>query len=263
MKSLALYCKSYHKDLLRAKILKQSIDQFNVDSIPFYMSVPKEDLELFKDRLGTDGIHYLNDDDIMDKHFENNDKAQQTLKANFWRLGISDVYVSIDSDSYFIKHFQKSDFMYNDTTPYTVMHECKDFLQVDARYGMDLRRRFVENRTKTQSKIGRPGRPFDYGTPPFIFDVQVWKDWDQKVLPRLELTPEEAISEWGDEVVWYGETLLTEESIKLVPIEPMFKFFHYPIQYQEYKQLNTTEAMIAENYLGIVMQSIWNAPLRY
>ena len=48
MNKLVLYCKSYDKDVHRAKILLDSIVQFNEDDIPFYISVPESDIELFK-----------------------------------------------------------------------------------------------------------------------------------------------------------------------------------------------------------------------
>jgi hypothetical protein len=40
----------------------------------------------------------------------------------------------------------------------------------------------------------------------------------------------------------------------------MFKVFHYGQQYDEYKHLEITESQISEQYLGIVMQSNWDAP---
>ena len=38
---------------------------------------------------------------------------------------------------------------------------------------------------------------------------------------------------------------------------------HYPQQYIEYKQQNVTEEMIAQNYMGIIMQSNFNGPIKY
>lgn len=37
---MALMCKTYRRNLLRLKTLKQSIDEYNKDDIPFYIVAP-------------------------------------------------------------------------------------------------------------------------------------------------------------------------------------------------------------------------------
>ena len=53
-------------------------------------------------------------------------ESQQIVKSSFWKLNLCKNYMMIDSDSYFIKEFTCDDFLYDDETPYTVMHEQKD-----------------------------------------------------------------------------------------------------------------------------------------
>ena len=48
---LVLFCKSYRQDLRRAVQLCRSVHEFNRDSIPFYLSVPAEDLDAFAESL--------------------------------------------------------------------------------------------------------------------------------------------------------------------------------------------------------------------
>ena len=67
----------------------------------------------------------------------------------------------------------------------------------------------------------------------------------------------------SSEFSWYGESLLNFQAIPIYPIEPLFKVFHYSQQAIEYKQNNITEQMIAQNYMGIIMQSNYNAPIKY
>ena len=47
MNKIVLYCKSYDKDVDRAKQLLESIVKYNTDNIPFYISVPSKDIDLF------------------------------------------------------------------------------------------------------------------------------------------------------------------------------------------------------------------------
>ena len=64
METVVLYCKSYHLDVHRAKSLLDSINKYNVDNIPFYISVPESDMHLFKKELGESNYTLLKDEDI-------------------------------------------------------------------------------------------------------------------------------------------------------------------------------------------------------
>ena len=66
MKKLVLFCKSYSKDLLRAKRMAQSVQRFNRDAIPLYISVPSVELDLFKDNFKDIPCHFLTDEQILD-----------------------------------------------------------------------------------------------------------------------------------------------------------------------------------------------------
>jgi len=103
MHKIVLYCKSYDKDVHIAKKLLDSVIKFNVDQIPFFISVPQKDINLFKQLLGTTGYELLEDESID----SNNDgwKGQQIVKSQFWKLELCENYVCIDSDCFFIKPF--------------------------------------------------------------------------------------------------------------------------------------------------------------
>ena len=44
MENFVLYTKSYAPDVTVCKRLKDSIDKYNVENIPFYVSVPQSDI---------------------------------------------------------------------------------------------------------------------------------------------------------------------------------------------------------------------------
>ena len=128
MNKLVLYCKSYDLDVNRAKILLDSIIKYNTDQIPFYISVPKKDIELFVKVLGNESYTLIADETIDVKNAGH--KGQQIVKSQFWKLGLCENYVCIDSDCFFIKPFHVKDFMFNEQTPYTICHEYKSFFEV-------------------------------------------------------------------------------------------------------------------------------------
>jgi hypothetical protein len=265
MNKIVLYCKSHTPDLARVTSLYESIQDFNIDSIPFYVSVPQEQVSLFKESLPLAIV-------IADEEIYTGSTPgwiqQQIVKSSFWKLGLSENYVCIDSDSYFIKPFSLNDFIDLDKdTPYTVMHEQKEFFSWSAtrisQLGFDPKESFANDRQKIMDIFNRKGKYYDFGPSPTIWSSKVWEALDEYYLVPNKFTFEKLISYSPSEFSWYGESLLAFKPIDLYPVEPLFKVFHYPQQYVDYKQQGVTEKMISQNYLGIVMQSNFNAPLKY
>jgi len=60
------------------------------------------------------------------------------------------------------------------------------------------------------------------------------------------------------EMFWYGEALLKYQPIRLIPIETLFKVYHYANQYKESLQLGEDDSVLAETYLGVIKQSNWD-----
>lgn len=267
MEKLILFCKTYSGDYERVKVLKESIDKHNVDNIPFYISIERKDYELFSQ---LEGINILFDEDIYETDLRIINMPwiyQQIIKSSVWRLGITENWVCIDSDSYFIKDFRLSDFMFDNDTPYTVMHENKDLLSFEASQfntlPFDFRKSFNDDRTNIQKTFGRSGRVYDFGPTPSIWNSKVWETLETVYLQPNNITFEQLILTIPSEFSWYGEWLLYHNTFPIYPVEPLFKVFHYKQQYDLWKGLGYTEEGISKDYLGIVMQSNWGAPLTY
>jgi len=264
MDKFVIFCKSYINDVDRVKLLKDSIDKFNSDDIKFYVSVPSGDMEIFKNVIGTDGYELISDESIVGENLSENWSKQQIIKSEFWKTELCENYLMIDSDSYFIKEFSLKDFMYNDNTPYTVMHECKDLLQFASRRGMSfVKESFVGDRLFVQDIFGRTGRQYDFGPSPCIWSSKVWRSLKEEYLDSNNLNFSSLINVKPCEFHWYGEWLLKRKPIDIIPIEPIFKVFHYAEQYQESKNIGDTEKSLSDNFLGIVMQSNWGSPFKY
>jgi hypothetical protein len=264
MEKIVLYCKSYRNDIDRVIRLVDSVKKFNTDNIAMYISVPKHDIKLFDSKLSK--VNLIEDESV----YTGNKPGwiqQQIVKSNFWKLGISENYVCIDSDSYFIRPFYISDFMFNNETPYTVMHEQKELFSWSSsrvsQLGFNPKDGFIEDRKKIMDVFDRSSRLYDFGPSPIIWSSKVWKSLEDNYSLPNGLSFENLLSYSHSEFSWYGESLLAFRAIDIYPIEPLFKVFHYPMQLIEYKNSNITEDMISENYMGIVLQSNFNAPINY
>jgi hypothetical protein len=271
MRDLVLFCKSFRDDVKRAQQLARSIERFNSERLQLYMAVPSGDIALFRDHCAGLTISFLTDEEIIAANPELDSKAygelpggvaQQVVKSEFWRLGHAENYVCLDSDCYFLRPFGVSDFLAPDGAPYTVMHEAKELLHFARIAGLP---KVARNRTLEGEEImglfDRTGRFWDFGPIPVVWSAKVWNDLDEKYLKPRGLTFIDAIRQHPGELRWYGEALLAYRSIPLWPVEPIFRCYHYEEQYYFWKKSGETEEKIAENYLGICMQSNWDKRL--
>jgi hypothetical protein len=269
--NLVLFCKSYRQDLLRAVQLCRSVREFNRDSIALYLSVPSNDIGTFETALTGLNVTLIADDEVVrsNPRIDINrflelpgSKAQQIVKAEFWRYGAAENYLCLDSDSFFLREFRRSDFISPQGKLYTVMHEAKELLHFSALSGM---RRVARDRARECAEImeifGRNGRCFEFGPTPVLWSGRVWRDLDEQYLIPKGLNIIDAINLHPGELRWYGEALLAYDSIPLLPIEPIFRCYHYEEQYYLYKKIGESEAAVAQNYFGICMQSNWNKDL--
>ena len=271
MDTVALCCKSYRDDVKRLVRLAESIDRFNADHLPFYVIVPTADRDLFSKALGSLPHILIEDNDILSLNpdFEkiramelDGGMMQQITKAQFWRLGAADVAVVIDSDSYFVRTFSRSDFMVDATIPYTVMHEGNDLLQWAARNNRHkVFGYFDKDRRMTKDQFGREGLIYDFGPTPCIWAAKVWKQLDEEFAAPQGKNFADLIVDSPNEMIWYGEALLHFGTFPIFPREPLFKVFHYPEQYEEALQMGENESIWAKNYMGMVMQSAWDYDL--
>lgn len=252
----------------RYKILVESVEKYNKEKIPFYTSVPSSEVDMFKKEVPADVVEIISDDEIYpDIPPMRGWESQQIVKSSFWKLEICINYLMVDSDSYFIKPFGVSDFMYDDHTPYTVLHEQKDLFSWTSKnhqmLGFNPKDSFSKERLSIMDVFGREGRVYDFGPGPVVWNYNVWCSLEEEYLKPNGLKFENLIQQMPSEFSWYGEWLLYRKDIDIMPMEPPFKFFHYFHQYQEYKDKGYELEHWAENYLGVVMQSSSGLPLRY
>jgi len=267
MEPIVLYCKSYHGDVLRAQRLARSVETYNSDEIPFFVSVPEVDMPLFKEQLAGLKVNFICDEEIISANPKHNLEhirsmpgilSQQIVKSEFWRLGLCENYVCLDSDDEFIRKFNKSDFLTPDGVPYTVITEGKEFLEFSARYHLPkVPVNFKKDSLQVQELFGRSGRIYSFGIPPLIWSRKVWLSLEAGLLEPRGESFADLIVQYPHELRLYGEALLKFRAIPLWPCEDIFKDYLYQSQYFFDKKRGITTDILAKNYLGLVRQSNW------
>lgn len=266
-KPFVLYCKSYRTDVKRVARLARSITAHNIDKIPFYISAPQVDLELFREYLVGMDVQLLSDESIMELNPAIDPAqleatpgylSQQVVKSEFWRTGISTAYLCLDSDCIFIRSFYLKDFIAHDDTPYTVIDEARDLFYATIAQG---KQKIIENYHReslaVQTAFGRAGRDYNFGPNCPIWDRRVWQSLDDNYMRPRKLSFLDLIQQVPVEMRWYGEALLKYRAIDLYPAQPLFKMYHYAWQ-QKFDQRNgVREEQLKQLYCGVVYQSAW------
>lgn len=273
MKDLVLYCKSFRGDVLRAARLAESIRKHNPTNLPFYLSCPASDMSLFKDIIGSDSITFLADEEIVAANASIDVQAfnalpggisQQIVKSEFWRLGISENYFCLDSDSYFIRDCLKGDLLTPSGVPFTVMNESLELRTFGAVHRHAKIARNIDADCKTSMDIfERKGRRYDFGPLPVVWSRRVWSDMAEKYLEPKGMSFLDAMVLFPSEMRWYGEALLKYRSIELWPVETLFRCYHYEQQYIAARQAGETDEALSQVYLGVCVQSNWDKRFDY
>jgi hypothetical protein len=267
MKPLALYCKSYSTDLKRAQRLAASIQRFNRERLPFYLSVPEHELPLFREHMAKLSVELLADEDIVRasprlqvEHVQQmpGHLAQQVVKSEFWRLNLAESYVCLDSDAVFIRPFGTNDFLAGDGTPYTMLDEAHDLLE---RALLQKRERvvhdFFREADQVQAIFGREGRRYSFGPFPVVWHRAVWESLDKELLQPRDMNFADAIQVAPIESRWYGEALLKYHAVSLLPCQALFKVYHYAWEFDQERRRGITEEKLAPVYCGVIYQSAW------
>lgn len=268
MTPFALYCKSYRTDLKRVLRLARSVQRFNVEKLPFYISVPQEDRALFSEQLAGLDLHLLTDESIVEaspaiglQQVQSlaGSVSQQVIKAEFWRLGLAESYLCLDSDAFFIRPFTQSEFLAADGTPYTMMDEGHDLLEAALAQGRPrIVTAFSEEAALLQARFERVGRRYSFGPFPLVWHRAVWQSLETHYLAPRSMNLADAITQAPIESRWYGEALLAYKAIALLPCQAMFKVYHYAWQLDR-ERLSQEE--LAQLYCGVIYQSSWEREL--
>ena len=256
---------------MRLRRLLESINQFNVDRLDFYISTPEVEKNLLVEMLGEKGYIWVADEDIVRANTKADfakyqsipgSLSQQIIKSEFWRLGYAENYLCLDSDCLFIRNFYKADFLSPDGVPYTVLHQNKELFQIAANRGHSkVERDLRVEAERVQALFDRRGPHFYCAPAPFIWSAKVWQSLDMRYLTPKGISLWELVSSQHPETLIYGEALLKYCAIPLIAIEPLFRTYHNDWQYFLMRRLGETEAKLAKNYLGIIYQSAWESEL--
>ena len=266
MTRLGLLLKSYAGDFAYAQRMVESFHKHNADKLTLFIVIPDSDVELFSSMTGSNVEifseellgKYLVDSPVHDLRpgYIN----QEIVKLAFWELGLTENYFCVDSDAEFIRDFGFSDFMANDTTPYTVLVEDKELLVEPRYYKQYWKTREAEIR-HIQELVGLDTQVIRTCHGHQVFSATVLRSFKEKFLEPRGWSYVDALAESPYEFSWYNMWLQKDHGIEIHTREPFVKVFHHEGHHLEYILRGVTQADIARGYLAVVVNSNYSRDL--
>ena len=252
--------KSYRGDFPLAQRLIESFNRYNSELIPLTIVVPSEDVELFAS-IENPQITIL-DEVAFAPHLATepfNDMRlgyinQQIVKLAFWERDIYDDYLVLDSDMVFIRTFHRSEFMFDDDTPFSVLVEDND-LQTDARYFSEHWRSRSEHLSRIKEIVGLQDTRTLTCHNHQVFSARVLRSLKQDFMEPNGYSYVDLIRMAPYEFSWYNFWLQKSGVIPVVIREPFVKMLHHEGQHLEYAVRGTTLDDLSRGYVGLVINS--------
>jgi hypothetical protein len=262
MKEIALFIKSYRRDLVLVHRLLDSISRHNRDRISVFISVPADDELAFR-HLAREfaDVSVLTDDyfgiprvDGKIWNFGPGYITQQLVKLNVHRISEARNYLVLDSDTYFIRDFGTNDFVAPNGIGLTVLEEGKD-LKADPAYTSFAESRSTKiNLIADHFNVPNLSRTTSHNNTILQDSVlHEFHDWCRSeglsLLDLMTIAPVE--------FTWYNFFLVTQFPERLVRIDPFIKMIHTRSEYRRLIAAGFSHESLRRSYLGVCINSGW------
>lgn len=266
MQTFGILLKSFSQDIDYATRCIKSFNENNVSGIDLYLMVPDDDLGLFSPLAG-ERVHLL-PDSLLQEYFTvepvNGMRAgyinQEIVKLAFWELGYVSNYLCVDSDAVFIRPIQVSDYMADDTTPYSVLVEDKD-LHIQPRYYQEHWKAREEALQRIQITLGSTDAVLRTCHGHQVMSSKVLMDFKENFLNERGWAYLDALAIAPYEFTWYNLWLQKSQVIPVVAREPFAKVFHNEDQHLDAILRGITVEDISRAYPLLVVNSNYSRDL--
>jgi hypothetical protein len=261
VKSFALLLKSYGEDVDYARRLLESFHKFNVDGLTLHCVVPAADLPQFA-RLEGNTVAVLPQEEVSGQFLVDHPIGgmrvgyanQEIVKLSFWESGMAENYFCVDSDAVFLRPFSASDFMRDESTPYTVLVEDRD-LEVEPTYYEQhwVGREAAIRRIMDEVGLDDPVMRTSHGHQ--VFSAKVLRSFRDEFLAPRGWSYADAVSFSPYEFSWYAMWLQKSQVIPIYQREPLVKVYHDEEQHLASILSGIGPEDLARGYVAVVVNS--------
>ena len=266
MHKFGVLLKTFVDDLKFVERLVPSFNKYNSDNIPLYIVVPEAEIEVFQQFLNSN-IEILSEELFKDKLTSDSIFGlkpgyinQEIIKLSFWELNLCENYLCLDSDGEFIRDFFLNDFMFDYSTPFSILFEDNE-LKVEPEYYKSYWVPREEKIRKIQELVGLTDKRMLTCHSMAIFSSKVLASFKSDFMDAKNLSYVDVIKLSPYEFSWYNMWLQKSKVIPIEIREPLFKVFHHENQLKDYLRKLVTIQDIARGYIGIIINSNWQVAL--
>lgn len=260
MLNFGILLKSYDKDFDLAERLIESFNRFNPEQLQMFIVVPESDVERFR-IFESDTISVLSES-LLGQYLVDHEVAgirpgyinQEIVKLAFWELGLTKNYFCVDSDAVFIRPLSVDDFMFDESTPYTVLVEDNE-LKSEPRYFEQHWKGREPQLRKIQALVGLEDRRILTCHGHQVFAALVLSSLKRDFMEPRGWTYEDLLQESPYEFTWYNMWLQIGQEIPIHFREPLVKVVHNEDQLVELAFRGQTLQDFSRGFLALVINS--------
>lgn len=260
MTNFGILVKSHAPDHQYVARLVRSLGRHNVDSVPVFIIVPDFDLPLFSEFASAE-ITVLGESTLLE-HLVSEPLAgfsagyvnQEIIKLSFWETGLADNYLCLDSDAEFVRDFQVSDFMFDESTPYTFLTEDAELIS-EPEYFVNSWQGRADKLKLIKETVGVSDPRILTVHGHAVFSASVLKSFKSDFLEPRGWSYRDAVGFSPYEPTWYSMWLQRDHTIPIHVREPNIKTFHNATQHLAYVLQGKTRDDVKRGYVAVVVNS--------
>lgn len=265
--------KTFAGDSAYTMRLIDSFNRFNVESLPLVIVAPKNDLHIFAE-CASPTVKLIPDEDIPVRYLTGADIPaasadprpgrspvgflnQGISKLGFFKLGVFENYVCLDSDTDFIRPFGRSDFMSPSNVPLFFAQDYSD-LAADPFYS----HRYWQDREKCLSQVREVLEVDDAPRVTvhnslvmsslilenFETDFLASKSWDFADLMKI----------CNLEFFWYGVWMQKQRVLPILQCNDRVRMINHQGEHLALFSLGIRKKDLARGYVGVIVNSNWS-----
>jgi hypothetical protein len=273
MREFGFMLKTFIGDASYVERLVKSFNEYNTQDLRLYIVAPSTDFKFFNEFLSKN-IFFVSDEDIPVRYInqENFRKEltdprenrsafgylnQGISKLGFWRTGLLRNYLTLDSDTEFIRPFAFNDFSDSNGNLYFFGQQYLD-LACDPFY----RPRYWDSREEILSKV-RDLIGLDSQNRITVHNSQIMSslvlaDFEQNFLKLKNLDYVDIMQIASLEFFWYGVWMQKQEIFPMVLREDVIKMVNHQGEHLALHQLGIRKKDLATSYIGVIVNSNWS-----
>ena len=276
MRELGFMLKTFRGDAQYVERLVASFHRYNRDSLSLYIVSPKADLKFFSKHSSATVTNYSDEDipvsyatqALLETTTESEISSpiahpnvgyinQQIAKLAFFKMGLVENYVAIDSDTEFIRPFGRSDFLTEQGEPFLFAQEYPDLVAdpfYQPRYWIP-RQGFL---TAVRKLIGctDPRQLTAHNSQ--VMSSAILRDFEESFMKPRHLNYVDLLKICAMEFVWYGVWAQHQAKVQLVQRGDAIRMVNHQGEHLALHSLGITKASLSKGYIGVTVNSNWS-----